>query len=514
MQSYRVFAAAVATVLMTATWARAQPTVFFATETDHREMWRGETMGSQAGFSLDRGDVHAGDDCRDLIVGAPGWQSQTGRVYVNFGGLVRRGEVSFSSSEAKLTGAAVGDRFGHATAAGYITAREADDPIPNRDLVVGGAGRQRRLRCGLLVPARADAWAVPHDGRRDPDHHGRTGRRTARRLARHGDLDGDGYREIIIGAPGTGSVYVVHGGPTATGSLNLSTPSSAFFLIHGASAAGIGRALAAGDITGDGLYDLAISAHSEGGKGAVYVIYGRPANTFPATMAIATADARFGGIDPGDMAGWSIEIAPFDGDLVSDLIIGAPGAGGPANSRTNGGEIYVIWGNATHVSRSLSAADLTIYGEAAGHFEGSDLAIGDVDRRAPSDFVSLAPGAADAGELHVVLGRSRAAFGTVYDLAVKPMDRRLVGDPDLGQIATALIYDLTGEGAEDVLAGMPGSGEGLVYVSFSSLSTLETRAGKVGDFDGDGASDVAVVQPLHGDLEGPQPVHRAVRSGP
>ncbi len=497
MQSYRVFAAAVATVLMTATWARAQPTVFFATETDHREMWRGETTGSQAGFSLDRGDVHAGDDRRDLIVGAPGWQSQTGRVYVNFGGLVRRGEVSFSASEAKLTGAAAGDRFGHATAAGYITAREADDPIPNRDLVVGAPGANggsgavylflRGLTHGQSLTT-ADAILTITGAP--------AGAQLGAALAT-GDLDGDGYREIIIGAPGTGSVYVVHGGPTATGSLNLATPSSAFFLIHGASAAGIGRGLAAGDITGDGLYDLAISAHSEGGIGAVYVIYGRPANTFPATMGIvATANARFGGIDSGDMAGWAVEIAPFDGDLVSDLIIGAPGADGPANSRANGGEIYVIWGNATHVSRSLSAADLTIYGESAGHFEGSDLAIGDVDRRAPSDFVSLAPGAADAGELHVVLGRSRAAFGTVYDLAVKPMDRRLVGDPDLGQIATALIYDLTGEGAEDVLAGMPGSGEGLVYVSFSSLSTLETRAGKVGDFDGDGASDVAVFNPF------------------
>ena len=43
---------------------------------------------------------------------------------------------------------------------------------------------------------------------------------------------------------------------------------------------------------------------------------------------------------------------------------------------------------------------------------------------------------------------------------------------------------------------MPGSGEGLVYVSFSSLSTLQTRAGKVGDFDGNGASDVAVFNPF------------------
>jgi hypothetical protein len=475
MQYSRAIAACAAAVLLVTSMATAQETVSYASSAN-RETRRGETAGSKAGFWLDRGDVSAGDNRRDLIVGAPGWNSNRGRVYVMFAGPVFPGsEVSLAFAETILSGAAAGDRFGETTAAGFVTALESTAPLPNRDLVVGAPG------------ANSGAGAVYLFQRGFVHHQNLTtanailtitgapaGALLGSALAT-GDMDGDGYREIIIGAPGTGAVYVVKGGPAATGTINLSVPSSAFFRIQGSAADGVGRVLAAGDLLGHAIpggntiYDLAIGAFNEtAGTGAVYVINGRTTASFPAVMNLpADANSRFGGIDAGDTAGRTLQIAMLDTDLFADLIIGAPKAAGPGNARALGGEIYIVWGAATLPSRSLSTADLTVYGAAAGHQEGTALAVGDINRDGFSDFVSLAPGASTSGDLHAFYGRTRALWSTEFDLASRLPNRVLIGDPAAGAIQTTVVYDLTGEGFDDIAVGMPDNVEGLVQISYS-----------------------------------------------
>ena len=132
MQFVRGVVTGSAIVMLFATGVRAQETVAFGSAAN-REEWRGQTSGSQAGLSLDRGDVSAGDSRRDLIVGAPGWNSNTGRVYVVFSGAIRGGEQSLAQAHYIVTGASAGDRLGEATAAGFVTAKEASTPLPNRD---------------------------------------------------------------------------------------------------------------------------------------------------------------------------------------------------------------------------------------------------------------------------------------------------------------------------------------------------------------------------------------------
>jgi hypothetical protein len=395
-------------------------------------------------------------------------------VYVIFSGPIKGGEQSLATADVILTGGAAGDRFGQATAAGYVTTWELAVPRPTRDLVVGapdangGAGAVYMFLRGFTNGQRlgVDAAHITITG-------APAGAKLGASLAT-ADLDGDGFREIVAGAPGIGAVYVIRGGHSVAGTIDLSVASPAFFRIQGSVADGVGEVLAAGDLVGHSTpaqpstsYDLVIPAYKEGGAGAVYVIRGRASNSFPAVMNLTQeADARFAGIDVGDEAGKNVEVAPLDGDSAFELIIGAPRAGGPGNSRTWAGEIYIIWGSGLLPSRSLAAADVTIFGAAAGHQEGSDFAVGDVDRRLPHDLVSLAPGAGN-GELHMLLGRPRSAFPSTIDLASIPPDRRLVGDPAAGPITSTLIYDHTGEGFEDIVAGMPTATEGLLYVSYS-----------------------------------------------
>ena len=74
-----------------------------------------------------------------------------------------------------------------------------------------------------------------------------------------GDLNFDGYREIIIGAPGNGRIYVILGGPGLSGTIDLSVTAP----IRTYSAPGIGSVLTSGDVTGDNIYDVVAGAPSQ-----------------------------------------------------------------------------------------------------------------------------------------------------------------------------------------------------------------------------------------------------------
>jgi hypothetical protein len=438
------------------------------------QTWDGVQTGARAGIWLDQGTLRASfpaDRRRDLVVGAPGGPGITGIVYIIFGGPNRSGALSLANADAMITGEAAGDLFGSATAAGNILIPETGANPGRNNFVVGAPNANGGKGAVYLFPGAFALSSATTAGSAVFKVVGAAGDQLGAMLAT-GDLDGDGYREIIIGAPGNNRIYVIKGSPSLSGVKDLSvSPANAMYTVSGVSS------LAAGDVTGDNLADLLIGSSS---GNVVYLINGQ-SGSLP-----LVASAAFTGIDAGDLAGSTIRIADMDGDGHRDVLIGAPAADGPANTRLDAGEVYLLWGGGPLASRSLAAADVTFYGNSGEHL-GASIGAGDVNRDTPNDAVIDAGAAASGnGVLYVYYGRPKNQFGTAnpdgtraVDLAVAgQVDRRISSGPTFGPIAAVQVFEVTGEGARDIIVGIPtfNSNTGRVYFTLSPKLTVSTTA--------------------------------------
>ncbi|HEY9013536.1 MAG TPA: integrin alpha, partial [Gemmatimonadales bacterium] len=137
-----------------------------------------------------------------------------------------------------------------------------------------------------------------------------------------GDVDGDGYDDVIVGAyandaggPDAGRAYVYYGGPMADAAADMTLTGTASGDLFGVSVSG------ARDVNGDGYGDVIVgaSANDTGGPnaGRAYVYYGGPGADVVADLALTGAAA-------GDLFGNSVSGAgDVNGDGYPDVIVGA-----------------------------------------------------------------------------------------------------------------------------------------------------------------------------------------------
>ncbi|WP_199221240.1 S-layer family protein, partial [Limnohabitans sp. JirII-29] len=485
----------------------------------------GQASGDTNGYSVSgAGDVN-GDGLADLLVGAlhsaPSAGNNAGKSYVVFGttansaielsnvaagtgGFVINGECAGAQNGWSVSGA--GDVNGDGLTDLLIAApftRTSAGSSAGRSYVVWGTTASSAIE---LSDVTAGTGGFVINGECAGDRSGLS-------VSGAGDVNGDGLADLLVGAfystansidSNVGRSYVVFG-TSGNSTIELSdvTAGTGGFVINGISASDqTGYSVSsAGDINGDGLTDLLVSAPYSSNispqAGHSYVVWGSTATSAIELSNVAAGTGGFviNGQASGELSGYSVAGAgDVNGDGLADLLVGA--IFGDPSARNNAGRSYLVWGTTAASAIALSnvaagTGGFVINGQASGDLSGISVAsAGDVNGDGLADLLVSAPYSGNrAGQTYLVLGTTSTSTIELSNIAAGTGGFVINGAcaSDQSGFSVSGAGDVNGDGLADLLVGAP-------YSSTSAGSTAGRSYVIFGATDGTWANKTAVDQ--------------------
>ena len=430
-------------IVLTATWLDGTNGVILS----------GAAASDRSGTSVSgAGDVN-GDGYSDFLVGAsaadPGGRSVAGSAFLIFG------HSNGYSSEIILTNAFLNGTNG---------------------VILSGAAEN--ISCGTSVSGAGD---VNGDGFADI------------MVSATGARGSAGETYLVFGRASGFPAEITMTNAWLDGTNGIILAGAALYDQSGISVSG------AGDVNGDGYSDLLIGAHGAdpGGKsaaGSAYLVFGR-ASGFPSdiTMTNTWLDGNNGVFLPGavadDRSGASVSGAgDVNGDGIDDFLVGARGS--DPGGRSGAGETYLVFGRTNGFPPEILLTDtwldgtngVILSGAAADDQSGYSVSgAGDVNGDGKADLLlgaNLANpgGRADAGETCLVFGQ-----GVTRSFGIAPSSGSVTGGYPVTINGTNLCIGTIGDVTNVTLCGVAAVVTGVSGSTQVVVSAGAAAAGRLGN---------------------------------
>ncbi len=285
---------------------------------------------------------------------------------------------------------------------------------------------------------------------------------TAPQMSNSGDVNGDGFDDLVIGLPSYnhdgvdgGKIYVYFGSGSLDIGLNVSDTDASFIGEDPDGMAGCSVEIV-GDVNDDGYDDILIGDYNINSYwGKVYLILGKPTQNWAKDVSLSNADATFVPSSAIRLGSTVAGAGDVNNDGYDDILIGAP---------YQDGEAFLFLGKSNIWSQNtpINTADASFVRETGqGQRVGNNMAsAGDVNGDGYGDFLIGAPygsqgmGVPDRGEIYLILGKSS---GWSYGTSLSNADASFVEEDTqyLDYIGNGLAGggDVNGDGYDDILIG-------------------------------------------------------------